>query len=106
MCDNESEGWNMPDDLRIELQQACDEIAKFKQRTGGNAGLAQRHLDAALASRKGNDRREWDSLFRFWRTMIQGGWRCPECDGQMEYGESSGVRCTTWQCVWVPGRAR
>jgi len=94
----------MPEDLHYELEQARNEFAKFQSVSSKDTGMAAKYLDAAIASREGNDRREWDSLFRFWRTMIQGGWRCPECGGQMEYGEASGVRCKTWQCVWVPGR--
>ena len=96
----------MSEDLHFELQQARDEFAKYGTATSIDVGLAGKYLAAAIASREGNDRREWDSLFGFWRTMIRGGWRCPECGGQMEYGESSGVRCKTWKCVWVPGRAQ
>jgi hypothetical protein len=93
----------MPDDLQIELEQARDAFAKCSALATVDAGLAGRYLDAATSS-DGGPRREWDSLFGFWRTMIRGGWRCPSCGGQMEYGESSGVRCTEWQCLWVPGR--
>ena len=95
----------MPDDLHFELQQAREEFAKYGRSTQIDVAPAGKYLAAAIASREGNgDRREWDSLFRFWRSMIQGGWPCPECGGQMEYGEASGVRCKTWQCTWVPGR--
>ena len=94
----------MPDDLHLEIQQARDAFAKFGTLATIDGGLAGKYLDAAIAARDGNHRGEWDSLFGFWRTMIRGGWRCPACGGQMEYGESSGVRCKAWPCVWVPGR--
>ena len=94
----------MPDDLHYELQQARDEFAKLGSRTGIDVGLAGRYLGAAIAAREGKDRREWDSLFGFWRTMIRGGWSCPACGGEMETGEASGVRCRNWNCTWAPGR--
>ena len=93
----------MPDGLHYEVQQARGEFAKLGLLTDIDVGLAGRYLGAAIAARERKDRREWDSLFAFWRTMIRGGWCCPACGGQMEYGEASGVRCK--KCVWVPGRA-
>ena len=93
----------MLDDLHYEIQQARDEFAKLGLLTDIDVGLARRYLGAAIAARKLKDRGQWESLFDFWRTMIRGGWCCPACGGQMEYGEASGVRCR--KCVWVPGRA-
>jgi len=93
----------MPDDLHYEVQQARGEFAKLGLLTDIDVGLAGRYLGAAIAARERKDRREWESLFGFWRTLIRGGWCCPACGGQMEYGEASGVRCK--KCVWVPGRA-
>jgi hypothetical protein len=96
----------MPDDLDYEIQQARDEFAKVGTLSTIDADLARRYLDAAIRASERTERREWDSLFGFWRTMIRGGWRCPACGGQMEHGEASGVRCKTWNCVWVPGQRR
>ena len=94
----------MADDLHYEIQQARDALATLASSKTVDVALAGRYLEAAIASKDGTARREWDSLFAFWRTIIQGGWRCPACGGAMQYGESSGVRCKTWQCVWTPGR--
>lgn len=96
----------MSDDLHFEIQQAREAFSRLGRATAIDTGLASRYLDAAVAASEGTDKRDWDSLFRFWRTMIQGGWRCPACGGEMQYGEASGVRCKTWQCVWVPGQRR
>jgi hypothetical protein len=92
----------MSDGLVIELEQARAEFAKFGRRMGAQARVAARYLATAVAS-KDDSRGDWNSLFSFWRAMIRGGWRCPACGGEMEYGESSGVRCGSWQCPWVPG---
>jgi hypothetical protein len=89
-------------DLHYEVQQARDEFAKLGTSTGIDVALARKYLQAAIAARDGNVRPEWESLFGFWRTIIQGGWRCPDCGGRMVHGEASGVRCT--KCPWVPGR--
>jgi hypothetical protein len=94
----------MSEDVYFEIKQARAEYAKLDEGTGINVELAGRYLKAAVASRNGGGRVEWDSLFSFWRTIIQGGWACPECGGEMETGEYSGVRCKTWNCSWSPGR--
>jgi hypothetical protein len=98
MCDTVS---LMVEDIHYEVQQAREEFAKLGPSTGINIGLARKYLLAAIAARDGNVRMEWESLFGFWRTIIQGGWRCPDCGGQMVHGEASGVRCK--KCRWVPG---
>ena len=94
----------MSDDLHYEIEQARVEFAKLGTSTSIDVNLAGSYLNAAIASRDGGDRREWESLFGFWRTIIRGGWCCPNCGGEMETGEASGVRCRNWNCTWAPGR--
>jgi hypothetical protein len=91
-------------DIHFELQQAQRAFAGLAASTQINLRLAGAHLKTAMASRDGKDRREWESLFKFWRTIIDGGWSCPSCGGRMETGQSSGVRCSSWKCNWVPGQ--
>ena len=92
----------MVDDVHYEVQQARDEFAKLRMNTDIDISLARKYLHAAIVAKDSNVRTEWESLFGFWRTIIQGGWRCPDCGGQMVHGEASGVRCR--KCPWVPGR--
>jgi hypothetical protein len=94
----------MSDDLHYEIEQARAEWAKVGRSSTIDVHLAGNYLNAAIASRDGTERKEWDSLFGFWRTLIKGGWPCPECGGQMETGEHSGVRCKNWNCTWAPGK--
>jgi hypothetical protein len=94
----------MSDDLHYEIEQARAEYAKLDGSSAIDVQLAGNYLNAAVSSRNGSTKVEWDSLFGFWRTMVSGGWTCPDCGGAMETGEYSGVRCKTWNCTWTPGR--